>query len=380
MKRQKTRWYRLPGRLFRRSLPRRIRRMLPVPLGIVAVGSVAYPLIEGPPWTLFDGLYMTVITITTIGYGEIPQPLSRPGRVFTMFLALGGIFVLFYFAADVIRSVVTGELRDLLGKERMDDRLKHLGGHTIVCGFGRMGKIVCDELERHGRPFAALDVAEPKDEWGYRHGLRVRGDATEDDILRHVGIERATALIAVLGSDAGNLYIVLSARLLNPKLTIVARAEEEDAEAKLRKVGADKVISPYLEGGHRAVQAVFQPTVQHFVDQATRSWRLDLQMEEFRVEAGSELAGRSLRDSRLSQDHGVIVVGIVRPDGDVLTAPTGDVEIEAGATLIAIGKRQRLTAVEPLVRRKNPSATEAIRSPPSEPRPGDTPRPRPITL
>ena len=360
MKRQKTRWYRMPGRLFRRSLPRRIRRMLPVPLGIVAVGTVAYPLIEGPPWTLFDGLYMTVITLTTIGYGEIPQPLSRPGRAFTMFLALGGIFVLFYFAADVIRSVVTGELRELLGKERMDDRLKHLDGHTIVCGFGRMGKIVCDELERHGRPFVALDSKEFKGEWEYLHGLRVRGDATEDDILRHVGIERATALIAVVGSDAGNLYIVLSARLLNPELTIVARAEEEDAEVKLRKVGADKVISPYLEGGHRAVQAVFQPTVQHFMDQATRSGRIDLQMEEFRVEAGSALAGQSLRDSRLSQDHGVIVVGIVQPDGDLLTAPTGDAKIEAGATLIAIGKRRRLTDVEPLVRRKDRPVAGAV--------------------
>lgn len=126
------RLFRSPGRLWRRLLPRRLRRLVPVPLAIVAAGTAGYPLIEGQPWTLFDGLYMTVITVTTLGYGEIPQPLSRPGRAFTMALALGGVFVLFYIATDVIRSMVTGELRELLGRERMSDRLKHLRGHLIV--------------------------------------------------------------------------------------------------------------------------------------------------------------------------------------------------------------------------------------------------------
>lgn len=352
MKRTISHWLRTPGRLLRRLLPRRTRRLVMIPLVIVAAGTVAYPLIEGPKWTLFDGLYMTVITITTIGYGEIPQPLSRPGRVFTMVLALGGIFTLFYIATDLIRSIVTGELRDLLGKERMDDLLKHLHDHTIVCGYGRMGKIVCEELERIQQRFVVIDTGIADAEWKYRFGLRIHGDATEDEILRSARIDRARALVTVVGSDAGNLYIALSARLLNPKLQIVARAEEEEAEAKLKKVGANKVISPYLAGAHRAVQAVFKPTVQHFMDLTTRSAMMDLQMEELHVEAGSELAGKLLRDSKLSHDYGVIVVGIVQPSGDVINAPTGDACVESGAILILIGNQQQLLTVQKLALQK----------------------------
>ncbi len=341
-------WLHKPGRLYRRMLPRRLRRMLWVLLAIVAVGTVGYPVIEGPKWSLFDGLYMTVITLTTVGYGEIPQPLSKPGRAFTMVLALGGIFVLFYIATDAIRSVVTGELRDLLGKERMDEQLKHLHGHLIVCGFGRMGKIVCDELERLRQKFVVIDTAAPPADWPYRHGLRLHGTATDDDILRKAGIERAQALITVVGSDAENLYITLSARLLNSKLTLVARAEEEEAEAKLRKVGVNKVISPYLTGGHRAVQAVLKPTLLHFMETATRSAFKDLQVEELRIEAGSALAGRTVRDSGLAHDYGVTVVGVLLPNGDALNAPTGETVLEPGTVLIAIGKRQNLDRIEPL--------------------------------
>lgn len=275
----------LPDRLYRRLLPRRLRRLVLLPLGFVAAGTVGYPLIEGPPWTPFDGLYMTVITLTTLVYGEIPQPLSKPGRAFTMGLALGGIFVLFYIATDLVRSAVTGELRELLGRERMDDRLKHLRGHLIVCGLGRMGKIVCDELERLGQPFVVIDIAPPPADGEFRHGLRVHGNATEDEVLRRAGIAHARAVITVVGSDAENLYIALSARLLNPAVTLVARAEEEGAEAKLRRVGVNTVISPYLTGGHRAVQAVLRPAVLHFLDSAARGAFGDLQAGEVRVAA-----------------------------------------------------------------------------------------------
>jgi len=339
---------RTPGRLTRHLLPRRLRRMLVIPLVIVGIGTVAYPLIEGEKWSLFDGLYMTVITLTTLGYGEIPEPLSKPGRVFTMCLALGGIFILFYIATDAIRSVVTGELRDLLGKERMDDRLKHLRDHMIVCGFGRMGKIVCDELEKLHHPFVVIDTDTPKTEWPYAHGLRLYGNATEDDLLRRAGIDRAKALMAVVGSDAENLYITLSARLLNPKLMLVARAEEEEAEAKLRKVGVNKVISPYLTGGHRAVQAVLKPSVLHFMESATKSEYTGLQVEELRIEPGSKLARTTIESSRLVQDYNVTVVGVLQSNGELLSSPTGDTVIEPGAVLIAIGTRPNLERIEPL--------------------------------
>ncbi len=313
------RWYEYPLWKFRRLMPKRVRQLLIIPLIILAIGTIGYPLIEGQPWTLFDGLYMSVITLTTLGYGEIPEPLSKPGRAFTMALALGGIFVLFYIAGELIRTVVTGELRDLLGKERMNDELKHMSQHTIVCGFGRMGRIVCAELERLKQRFVVIDSASIAPDVNFSHGLAMQGDATEDEVLRRAGIERARSVITVVGSDAQNLYITLSARLLNPKLFIVARAEEEPAEAKLNKVGANKVISPYLSGGHRAVQAVFKPGVLHFMDIATRREFAGLQLEEIKIESNSLLANQCLRDCNLNKDLGVMVVGMLQPDGKVLT-------------------------------------------------------------
>lgn len=333
-------------RKVRRVVPRPVLRSLGIMLGLIVVGTVGYPLIEGDPWTLFDGLYMTVITLLTIGYGEIPQPLSTGGRAFTMVLAFGGVFTVAYYAGEVVRGTLTGELQALLGRQRMEDDLAALTGHLIVCGYGRMGRIICGELERQRKRFVAIDTAPPPADWPYRHGVWLTGNATEDEVLRRAGIDRARAIVTAVGSDADNLYITLSARLLNPKLFIVARAEEEEAEAKLRKVGANKVISPYLAGGHRAVQAVLRPTVLHFMEMATRPEFVDLQIEEVRVEPASALAGKSLRESRLSQDLGVIVVGILRPTGEVLYGPGGDVVMEPGATLIVIGQRARLDRVE----------------------------------
>ena len=332
----------------RRVVPRPVRRSLAIMTALVVVGTVGYPLIEGEPWGLFDGLYMTVITLLTIGYGEIPKELSTGGRAFTMLLAFGGVFAFAYYASGLVRATLTGELQALLGRQRMEDDLATLTGHLIVCGYGRMGRIICDELERRKKRFVVIDTVPPPAEWPYRFGLRLLGNATEDEVLRRAGIDRAKSLITAVGSDADNLYITLSARLISPKLVIVARAEEEEAEAKLRKVGANKVISPYLAGGHRAVQAVLRPTVLHFMEMATRPEFLDLQIEEVRVEPGSALAGKSLRESRLSQDLGVIVVGILRPTGEVLYGPTGDVMVEPSATLIVIGQRARLDQVEAL--------------------------------
>lgn len=349
------RWLRhfawLPRRTWRAvrvRVPQRLRRAVVVPLVLLAAGSVGYPLIEGPPWTWFDGLYMTAITLTTLGYGET-HPLSTAGRVFTIFLAFGGIFALFYFGTEIVRAVVTGELQELLGRERMEQELTTLSGHLIVCGFGRMGKIVCHELDHQGKRFVAVDKdAVTFAEWQSRFGLRLHGDATEDEVLRKAGVERAKALITVVGSDADNLYITLSARLLNPKLMIVARAEEEEAEAKLRRVGADKVISPYLAGGHRAVQAALRPTVLHLMEMATRSEFLDLQIEEIRVEPGSRLAGKRIEDSRLHEDYGTLIVGVMRPNGDLRYNPAAGTVIEAGATLVVLGQRRQLDEVEKL--------------------------------
>jgi voltage-gated potassium channel len=332
----------------RTVIPTKVWLAIVIPACLLLTGAVGYPLIEGEPWTWFDGFYMTAITITTIGYAET-HPLSTAGRVFTIILAYSGIFTLAYFASELVRSMVTGELREVIGRQLVDDKLATLSGHVIVCGYGRMGKIVCGELERQNKLFVLIDLSpERLSDVPFAHCLPLTGDATSDDLLRKAGIERARALITVVASDADNLYITLSARLLNPKLLIVARAEEEDAETKLRKVGANKVISPYLAGGHRAVQAVLRPAVLHFMEMATRPEFLDLQIEEVRIAPGSTLAGQSLRQARLHVDLGIVVVGILRPNGDLLYNPPDDTVVEPEATLIALGQRRQLQQLEKL--------------------------------
>jgi voltage-gated potassium channel len=335
-------------RKFQTYVPPRLRATLVVAAALLGSGTLGYRWIEGEHWSYFDGFYFTAITLTTIGYAETHE-LSAPGRVFTVLLAYSGIFTLAYFASELVRSVVTGELRDVIGRQWVDDQLTNLAGHTVVCGYGRMGKIVCGELERQRKRFVVIDT-----ETGlladlpYRHGLPLHGDATADELLRKAGVERAKALITVVGSDSTNLYITLTARLLSPGLLIVARAEEEEAEAKLRKVGANKVISPYLAGGHRAVQAVFRPTVLHFMEMATRPEFLDLQIEEVKLAPASTLCGQSLRGSKLQHDLGVVVVGILRPDGELVYSPHGETLLESGAVLLALGQRRQLDRLEQL--------------------------------
>ncbi len=340
------RWVHSCRRWVRTRVPRRVWATLLLAVALLGAGTVGYPLIEGPEWSHFDGFYMTAITLTTIGYGEV-HPLSHHGRLFTVVLAYGGIFTLAYFASELVRAVVSGELGDLIGRQRVDDKLSTLDGHLIVCGHGRMGRIVCAELDRQRKAFVLVDKDGPRLEgFPYKCGLPVHGDGTADEVLRKAGVERARALITVVPSDAANLYITLSARQLAPKLVIVARAEEEGAEVKLRRVGANQVISPYLSGGHRAVQAVLRPGVLQFLEMATRPEFHDLQIEEVRVRPGSGLAGRTLHQSAIGRDLGVVVLGVIRPGGELVYYPQGDAVIVADAVLIALGKRQQLDVVE----------------------------------
>ena len=336
-------------RWVRTHIPNRLLVTLGIAVALLGTGTLGYRTIEGEHWSYFDGFYMTAITLTTIGYGET-HPLSNNGRAFTVLLAYSGIFTLAYFASELVRAVVTGELRAAIGRKWVDDQLANLSGHTIVCGYGRMGRIVCDQLERQHKRFVVIDT-EPDllKEIPFKYGLPIHGDASSDEMLRKAGVERARALITVVGSDSANLYITLTARLLGP---IVARAEEEEAEAKLRKVGANKVISPYLAGGHRAVQAVFRPTVLHFMEMAARPEFLDLMIEEVRVAAESSLVGKTLAHSRLHADLGVLVVGMQRPDGELVYNPAGEAVVEAGAIILALGQKRQLEQLEKLA---NPS-------------------------
>lgn len=319
---------------------------LAVPVLVMVVGTAGFMALEG--WSLADALYMTVITITTVGFLEV-HPLSPTGRAFTSLLALGGVFTLFYAATTVIRAVVTGEIGGTLGRQRMERRLAEMSGHAIVCGYGRMGRLVCSEFSSLGMPFVVVDqqaslLAEFRDP----HGIALTGDATDDHVLRKAGVERAKVLVTVAASDAANLYITMSARLLSEKLFIVARSEESEAEPKLQRAGANRVVSPYVIGGQRMALAVLRPNVMDFIELATRSDYMELQIEEVRIEPGSALAGRSLKDSRVRQDLGIIIVAIRRPDGAMVFNPESEVLMEPGNVLITLGHRDQLDRMEKL--------------------------------
>jgi voltage-gated potassium channel len=321
---------------------------LAVPVLLVVAGTGGYALLEG--WPLFDALYMTVITITTVGFMEV-HPLSPGGRVFTSLLALGGVFTLFYAATSMIRSVVTGEVGGSLGRQRMERRLADLSSHAIVCGYGRMGRLVCSEFAHLGMPFVIVDQqAALLADFRVPHGIALPGDATDDHVLRKAGVERAKVLVTVAASDAANLYITMSARLLSEKLFIVARSEESESEPKLLRAGANRVVSPYVIGGQRMAMAVLRPNVMDFIELATRSDYLELQIEEAKIEPGSALAGRSLKDSRLRQELGIIIVAIRKPDGKMMFNPPPEATIEPSDLLITLGHREQLDRLEALAR------------------------------
>lgn len=330
-------------------LRRRLGLLVIVPLCLVLAGTLGYWLIE-PEYTLFDSVYMTITTLTTVGYGEV-HPLSATGRWFTMALLLGGVFTLFYTATEMIRIIVSGEMGRALGKQRMERNLAELHNHVIVCGYGRMGRLVCRQLAAHETAFVLIErQSDLLEDFEVPHGLALHGDATSDLMLKKARIERARALVTVLSSDADNLYITLSARLLNEGLFIVARAEDERAEEKLSRAGANRVVSPYAIGGARVAHAVLQPNVTDFLELATRRDYLELQIEETEVAPGSPLAGVSVKDSELRQKLDLMIVAIKRKSGPLVHNPPPDAVIEAGDILIALGHRQQLDRLEMMAR------------------------------
>jgi voltage-gated potassium channel len=329
--------------------PYRLFILLLVTTLLVVGGTIGYYLIE-PNYSLFDALYMTVITLTTVGYGEV-HPLSPAGRWFTIALLLGGVFTLFYAAMEIVRGVVSGEVQQLFGRGFMERSLAGLHDHVIICGFGRMGRYVCHEFSRQGRPFVIIDRrADLLQDFHLTGGLAVVGDATSDEVLKRAGVDRAQSLVTVAPSDADNLYITMSARLLNAGLFIVARAEGEKAEQKLLRAGADRVVAPFALGGSKVVQAVVRPTVLEFIELATRTEHLELQIEQTEVAAHSQLAGATLTTSRLRPDLGLIIVAIKKRDGSMIYTPSPDARMEPGDTLIALGRRSQLDQLEALAR------------------------------
>jgi voltage-gated potassium channel len=315
---------------------------------ILCIGTGGYMLIENG--SFLDSLYMSVITITTVGYGEI-IPLSPAGRYFTICLILVGVGFVLYLVGEVTESMVEVGLRKIRGRNNMEKRVAGLKNHYIVCGFGRIGKVICKNFEENKIPFVIVESDSQEvqkiDDLGY---LALAGDASSDEMLLKAGIKEAKGLIAVVSSDAENVYIILSARGLKTDLFIMARSSgAEGSETKLLRAGADKVISPYFIGACRMAQLVVRPTVVDFLDFTVPSGELGLRLEELRVSghsSHSSFAGKRLMDSGLRKKYDLIVVAIKREQGEMQFNPKPETLILQGDTLVVLGEHEHITALE----------------------------------
>ncbi len=315
-------------------------------LVLSAAGTVGFHYIEH--WGWFDSFYMVVITLSTIGYSEVHQ-LSQAGREFNIALIVSGVALVFLMIGALTQALLEFELVRVFGKRRMERDIASLRDHYIICGAGRVGHSVANELSRKPCPFVIVEseeksVAELDSKW-----LVLVGDAASEKTLRAAGIDHAIGLVAATTTDATNIYIVLTARGLNPKLKIIARASEQRAEKHLKTAGADTVISPYAAAGHRIAQSFLRPHLLDFLDIASdRSGTFQMLIEEIRIAAQSPLAGTTVGSSGIHHKFGIMILAIRRADGSTRFNPEAQEPIQAGDCLIAMGETPQLVKLEGL--------------------------------
>ena len=311
---------------------------------IVAAGTAGYMVIEG--WSAWDAFYMTIITVTTVGYQEV-HPLSRAGEAHTVAVLIFGVGAALYAFTLLATIVVEGGLPKRLQRRRQERMLESIKDHFIICGYGRIGSTVARQFRRQRVPYVVIERDPQRLHAAIDEGsLALEGDASREDVLKRVGIARARGFIAAVGTDAENVYAVLSARVLRPDLFIVSRAETDDATMKLKRAGADRVISPYQIGALQIAQTALRPAVVDFVELATSTENLDLAMEEVTVSPQSPLANKSILDANLRQRFGVIVVGIQRQDLRMEFNPEPDTAMHPADKLVVLGRPESLKKLE----------------------------------
>ena len=322
-------------------------------LSTLAIGTVGFTLIDHYP--VFDAFYMTLITMTTVGYAEV-HPLSHAGRVFNAFLIFFGVTFIFIAIGAMTQTIIELEFGDVIGKRRNKRMIDKLKDHYIICGFGRVGRGAASELQHAGVPFVVVDIDPDRVERAMTAGmLGVAADSTRDDTLREVGIERARGLVAALATDADNLFVMLSAKGLNPRIFVAARAAEEGAEGKMRRAGADAVFAPYAITGHRLAQSLLRPHVVQFLDFTTKDVGEDIAIEQVRVAESSEMVSRTIREMQLRKEVGVIVMAIRKADGTMMFNPPADTAVQGGDFLIVMGRPGDLRALETLLAGARPA-------------------------
>jgi voltage-gated potassium channel len=310
---------------------------------IVSIGVIGYEIIEG--WSFIDALYMTVITLSTVGYGEVHH-LSTAGRIFSIVLIISGVGAMLYTLTTIVQYILEGGFGDILGRRRMKEKIASLKRHVILCGYGKVGHEVARVFESEGTPFIIVEIDQETVSKAVENGyLCIQGNATSDDVLKEAGIERARALVAALGSDADNLYITLSAKEMRPDLFIVARASTEESEPKLLRAGADRIMSPYRIGGRHMAMLTLRPLVVDFVDTTMLSRGRELVLENIKVSSGSPVEGKTVKEGSQCCG-GAAILAVRKKDGRLLTNPAQDTLLDLEDELVIIGTRNQLRTLE----------------------------------
>jgi len=312
---------------------------------ILFSGTLGYVYLESYDFT--DALYLTIITVATVGYGDM-VPVTSGGKLLTVILVLVGVSFVMYMFGKIVENMVEGGLQEILGKRQMKKQLEHLSNHYIVCGHGRIGSIICETLHDNNQPFVVIENNEEElQKIHEKDYVKIGGEASDDDILIAAGIERAAGLIAVVSTDADNVFITLTAKGLNPDIKVLARSSGSGgAEVKLKRAGADKVISPYYIGGRRMAQFMLRPNVTDFIDLAMYTYDMALRLEEILVTEKAPLNGLSLLQSNLRQKYNIIVIGIKNKEENMQFNPGPDVVIHADDIIIVLGQYKQITALE----------------------------------
>lgn len=314
---------------------------------MIGLGALGFHLIEG--WGWLESFYAATQTVTTVGFGDI-HPVTRGGRLFTVFFMLIGVGTVLYALTNIVQAVVQSEILEIYQQRKRWRKMMQLSDHYIICGAGRVGSRVVSELERSGTPFVVIErTASKVQAWKDAGHFVIVGDATLEATLHQAGVDRARGLAACLPDDADNVYVVLTARDLNPGLHIVARAAEEQAEHKLFRAGANRVIAPIIIGGHRMAQALTKPAVADFIDSIAAE-NLNLGVEQVELEAGCVYDCKSLRETNIRSELNSVVVAIRRANGEMVYQPNGDVELKAKDLLVVIGRPDTLTRLSEFAR------------------------------
>jgi len=335
------------GNQQRLELLRRIRLSIVLFTIVVAVGIAGYMAIEG--WPFKDALYMTIITVTTVGYREV-NPLTSAGQYFTIFIALAGVGTAFYLFVSTAEFMIEGHLKGFLAVRKLEKEIARLDNHYILCGFGRVGENVAGEFKVAGERFVIIENNPERVEDARSKGyLCIEGDASSDEILIKAGVERARGLVAAVDSDADNVFVTLTARVLNPGINIVARAILEESKEKLIRAGANKVVSPSRIGGKRIASIMLRPLVTDYLDVVTSSKELEFSLEELIVSDTSKVKGMTIEEANIRKRTGAVILAIRKRTGEFNTAPSSKTILDEGDHLVVLGTRNQLEAIQNIV-------------------------------